>query len=173
MDKERSINFEMTVEFIIAVLLAVLFFLPGFGFLDKTVSAAGIFPMMRGMMQSTGYAWCAYTFLLLYIIPLFALICAICFIARNRRALRGNFDSLCYTALALLVILMLTGAYSVSGFEDYVQSLLDTISGMGTVFWVMIALSVAGLIFAGIARSLRKPVIKAAGPSAPPPNTPA
>lgn len=171
MKKDRGINFEVTVEFIAAAGLIVLFFLPGFGFLGKSVSCAGIFPMMRETMQSSQYGWAAYTFLLLYIIPLFALICAICFIAGNKRAMRSNFVSLCYTTIALLVILTLTGAYSVSGFDNFGQSLLDTISGMGTPFWIMIAVSVAGLIFSGIARSMRKPVVYSAGSGAPPADT--
>ncbi len=168
MNKDRGINFEVTVEFIAAAGLTVLFFLPGFGFLGKAISCAGIFPMMRETMQSSEYGWAAYTFLLLYIIPLLAVVCAICFIAGNKHAVRSNFVSLCYTTIALLVILILTGAYSVSGFADYGQSLLDTVSGMGTPFWIMIAVSVAGLIFSAIARSMRKPVVYAAGSGAPP-----
>jgi hypothetical protein len=167
MSRDRGINFEMIVEFIIAAVLAVLFFLPGFGFLGKTVSCAGIFTLMRDMMQSSQYGWAAYTFLLLYLIPLFALICAICFISGKKRAVRGNFVSLCNITISLLVILILTGAYSASGFDNYGQSLLDTITGMGAPYWIMLALSVAGLIITGIARAMRKPVMYKADP--PPP----
>ncbi len=168
MNKDHGISFEVTVEFIVAAGLTVLFFLPGFGFLSKAVSCAGIFPMMREMMESSQYGWAAYTFLLLYIIPLLAIICVICFFAGKKHAVRSNFVSLCYTTIALLVILILAGAYSVSGFENYGQSLVDTVSGMGTPFWIMIAVSVAGLIFAGIARSMRKPVVYTVGSGAPP-----
>lgn len=168
MNKDRGIDFEVTVEFIAAAGLIALFFLPGFGFLSKAVSCAGIFPMMREMMESSQYAWTAYTFLLLYIIPLLAIVCVICFIAGNKRAVRSNFVSLCYTTIALLVILILAGAYSVSGFENYDRSLADTITGMGTPFWIMVAVSVAGLIFAGIARSMRKPAVYKAGSAVPP-----
>lgn len=147
----------MVIELILSVATGALFFLPWFGFLGKTYSGLEIYPRMKELMQPSEYWWAAYTFLLLYVIPLLAIICLILFIAMRRNALHTSFISLCDATLILLIVLVLTGAYAMSGFEDFGQGLITMITGMGIIFWVMLALSVVGLIFAAVSRAMRKP----------------
>ncbi len=162
MNSDRGINFEAIVEFILSIAIGALFFLPWLSFLGKEVSGAGIFPMMRELMQDVPHGWVSYSFLLLYLIPLFALASVISFLALRSRAVRRYFVSLCDTTIFLLVVLVLVGALALSGGEDYGQTLLGMISGIGVVYWVVLGIAVAGLVFAGIAKATRKPPLKAA-----------
>jgi len=162
MNSDRGINFESIVEFILSIAIGVLFFLPWFGFMGSTVSGAGIYPMMKDLMQDLPHGWVSYTFLLLYLIPLFAIISVICFIALRKRAVRSSFLSLCDSTIILLLVLVLVGALALTDSENYGQTLLDLVSGMGAAYWGMLALSVGGLIFAAVAKSMRKPPLKAA-----------
>lgn len=156
----------MIVELLAAAAIGVLFFLPWFGILNDMLSGAEIFPAMRELMQGSDYAWAAYSFLLLYFIPLLALITVICFIALRPRLVRSNFITLCDTTIVLFIALILIGALQAGG--DYGKALLDMMARMGMLFWVMLALSVAGLIFVAIAKAVRKPVLRAAEPDMPP-----
>lgn len=167
MNREHGINFESVVEFILSIAIGVLFFLPWFGFAGDTISGAEIFPVMRDAMKDSPYSWAAYTLLLLYVIPLLAVISAICFIVLKPRAVRRNFISLCESTLILLIALVLVVALSASEGKDYWNVLLKTASGMGALYWAMLALPVAGLIFSAIAKSVSKPPLRAAEPGGP------
>ena len=162
-DQDKRFTPAMITQAVGAALFILLFFLPIFAidyWIDTyTISCATFFPNVNDV-AGYGTSSLYYLLLLLYLIPAFAALTIIFFLTRNRKTTNAMFIATCISALVNMLLFIV---YATADSYDPGASLEAMFNQLTAVYWLILVLAVAGLIFAIATRQPRASMPAPAG----------